>query len=80
MQNMLESLEGCTAVICYNDQIAAPLLAALMRAGKRVPEDVAIISFDDIYASLTPVKITSLSHPKEEIGHCSKQAYQHDKW
>lgn len=68
-KNMLESLEGCTAVICYNDQIAAPLLAALMRAGKRVPEDVAIISFDDsIYASLTPVKITSLSHPKEEIG------------
>lgn len=66
---MLSSLEDCTAVICYNDQIAAPLLASLLRAGKRVPEDVAIISFDDsAYASLTPVKLTSLGHPKEEIG------------
>lgn len=68
-KKMLDSLEGCSAVICYNDQIAAPLLAELLRAGKRVPEDVAIISFDDSkYASLTPVKITSLGHPKEEIG------------
>jgi GntR family transcriptional regulator of arabinose operon len=68
-EKILASLEECTAVICYNDQIAAPLLSSLLRAGKRVPEDVAIISFDDSsYASLTPVKLTSLGHPKEEIG------------
>lgn len=68
-QRILASLRECTAVVCYNDQIAVPLEAALLRSGRRVPEDIAIISFDrSAYSDLATVPITSLAHPKEEIG------------
>ena len=67
--SLLPALHGCTAVICYNDEVAAPLEAALLQAGLRVPEDMAVISFDDSqYAAFAPVPLTSLAHPKEEVG------------
>lgn len=51
------------AVICYNDEIAYHLIQALLAAGRRVPEEVAVVSFDNSYLSqLGPVPITSLSH------------------
>jgi len=66
---LLEGIEDCTAVVCYNDQIAAPLESALIRAGRKIPEDIAVISFDNsVYAQIAPVPITSLDHPKEEVG------------
>ncbi|MFE6735179.1 LacI family DNA-binding transcriptional regulator [Microbacterium sp. NPDC057650] len=37
-----------TAVFVANDQMALGLLRALAEAGRRVPEDVAVIGFDDI--------------------------------
>ena len=38
-------------------------IQALLGAGRRVPEDVAVVSFDNSYLSqLGPVPITSLSH------------------
>ena len=50
-------------------EIAAPLMASLLRAGRRIPEDIAVISFDrSAYSDMTPVPLTSLTHPKEEIG------------
>ena len=56
-------LGDATAVICYNDEIAYHLVQALLDAGRRVPEDVAVVSFDNSYLSqLGPVPITSLSH------------------
>lgn len=56
-------LGDATAVICYNDEIAYRLIQALLESGRRVPEDVAVVSFDNSYLSqLGPVPITSLSH------------------
>jgi GntR family transcriptional regulator of arabinose operon len=56
-------LGDATAVICYNDEIAYHLIQALLESGRRVPEDVAVVSFDNSYLSqLGPVPITSLSH------------------
>jgi len=73
-QEILQMLADCTAVVCYNDQIAAPLMASLLRAGRKVPEEIAVISFDrSAYSDLTPVPLTSLSHPKEAIGRAAAQ-------
>ena len=44
------------ALVCANDQTAIGALQAFARAGVRVPEDVAVVGFDDIYPG-------SLSHP-----------------
>lgn len=63
------AVEGCTAVVCYNDEVAVPLLNLLLHAGKRVPADMAIISFDNsTMADLAAVRITSLNHPKQHMG------------
>lgn len=56
-------LDGATAVVCYNDEIAFHLIQALLDAGRRVPEDMAVVSFDNSYLSqISPVPITSLGH------------------
>jgi DNA-binding LacI/PurR family transcriptional regulator len=45
---LLESGQRFTAIICSNDLIAQGAISALHQAGKRVPEDISVISFDDI--------------------------------
>jgi DNA-binding LacI/PurR family transcriptional regulator len=40
--------DAVTAVFCANDEMAAGLTRALFEAGRRVPEDVSVVGFDDI--------------------------------
>ncbi|TQJ30081.1 LacI family transcriptional regulator [Microbacterium sp. SLBN-146] len=44
----LAARDDVTAVFAANDQMALGLLRALADAGRRVPEDVAVVGFDDI--------------------------------
>ncbi|KOG34436.1 MULTISPECIES: LacI family DNA-binding transcriptional regulator [Streptomyces] len=39
---------GCTAVFVANDQMALGVLRAFHERGRRVPEDVSVVGFDDI--------------------------------
>ena len=63
MTRMLREVDRPTAFFCTNDTIAAGAMKAVTRAGLRVPEDIAIIGFDDSYISrvvepeLTTVRI-----------------------
>lgn len=62
-------LPGCTAVLCYNDEIAYPLIHCLHAEGLRVPEDIAVVSFDNShYCTSGPVSITSLAHERHQMG------------
>ena len=42
------ALDAASAIFCANDQMALGLLRALADGGRRVPEDVAVIGFDDV--------------------------------
>lgn len=42
------ALATASAVFCANDQMALGLLRALTESGRRVPEDVSVIGFDDV--------------------------------
>ncbi len=65
----LDIVKDCTAVICYNDQVAVRLIELLRRNGVRVPQDMAVISFDNSTLSeIAAVKVTSLDYPKERLG------------
>ncbi len=67
--NILSTIGDATAVVCYNDEIAFMLIKYLTSCGKRVPEDIAVVSFDNSSLSeMSPVKITSLSYGDMNIG------------
>ncbi len=64
-----EILSGCSAVVCYNDEIAARLAAHLTKCGLSIPNDVAIVSFDNSqYSEMSSPRITSLSHGPYNVG------------
>lgn len=66
---ILNRVEECSALFCYNDQIAFQLIRMLGERGIRVPENVSVISVDDSDLALhSEVQITSLPHPKEKLG------------
>lgn len=68
----------CTAVLCYNDEIAFRLILALQKKGASIPEDLAIVSFDNSsYCELSPVPITSLSHGDQNVGRIAAEKLQH---
>lgn len=58
-----------TAIICYNDELAVKMLDIVRQIGLAVPEDLSIIGFDDSnLATATEVKLTTVAHPKTEMG------------
>lgn len=59
-----------TAAFCANDLIALGLLQELMlRQRLRVPEDMAIVGYDDIvYASSAAVPLSSVQQPRQLLG------------
>ena len=66
---ILHDFRECTALICYNDEVAYALVKALLRLNLRVPRDMAVCSFDNTYYSdISPVPITSLSHNTGKLG------------
>ncbi len=74
-EKILNRVEECSALLCYNDQVAFQLIKMLQENGIAVPEQVSVISIDDSDLALhSEVPITSLPHPKERLG--SKAAEQ----
>jgi len=60
---------GPTAVFAGNDLIAVGLVAGLQRRGLRVPEDVAVVGYDDVeVAAATTVPLTTVRQPRHELG------------
>lgn len=59
------------AVFAANDLLAVGLVQGLtILGGLRVPDDIALIGYDDIdFASATVVPLSSVRQPAEEIGH-----------
>lgn len=58
-----------TAIFCYNDMSALGVLEAASDAGMRIPEDLSIIGFDDIFfAKHLKPPLTTVRQPKREIG------------
>jgi LacI family transcriptional regulator len=57
------------AIICSNDQMAIGVLRTLTKHSIRVPADIALIGFDDIYpATLCDPPLTTVNQPIRSIG------------
>jgi LacI family transcriptional regulator len=58
-----------TAAFCANDLLALGLLQQMVRLGLRVPEDLAIVGYDDIeFAEAAAVPLTSVRQPRHLLG------------
>lgn len=67
--SVLRRLTDCTAVFCYNDEVAFGLVELLHKEGFRVPGQLSIASVDASELSLlAEPHITSVPYPMEELG------------
>lgn len=58
-----------SAVFCANDLLALGVMRELLNQGVRIPEQVAIVGYDDIqFAPSAAVPLTSISQPAYQIG------------
>lgn len=58
------------SIFCGNDLIAIGAIKALGEMGVRVPEDVAIVGFDDIYiATVVMPNLTTIRQPNYQMGY-----------
>ena len=58
-----------TAIFAYNDFMAVGVLSALREAGCRVPDDIALVGYDDIvYAPYLQVPLTTVAQRTQEMG------------
>lgn len=56
-------------VFCANDLLAIGLINELIRVGVRVPEEIAVIGYDDIeLAASAAVPLTTIRQPRRELG------------
>ncbi|MCK9222121.1 MAG: LacI family transcriptional regulator [Limnochordia bacterium] len=69
MQQLLALSNPPTAVVACDDMSAWGAMQATLDYGLKVPDDVAIVGYDDVtVAELLPAALTTIHHPKEDLG------------
>jgi len=59
---------GATAVLAYNDLVAAGVVVGLAERGIRVPDGMSVTGFDDIpYSRYVTPPLTTVHSPQEEV-------------
>ena len=63
-----------TAAFCANDLLALGLLQSMTQQGLNVPDDLAVVGYDDIeFAAAAAVPLTSVRQPREQLGRTAAQ-------
>lgn len=66
---LLDQHPATTAIFAFNDLMAVGAIRSCLERGLRVPEDIAIIGFDDIqFASMTNPSLTTIRVDKYALG------------
>lgn len=72
MKKLLEQADIPTAIFCANDEMAIGALHEIKASGRKVPDDISVVGFDDTrYAAVMDPPLTTVSQPGEEIGICT---------
>jgi DNA-binding LacI/PurR family transcriptional regulator len=68
----LRCLNEIDAIFCPSDDLAALCLRALQGLGKKVPEEIALVGFDDsTLAGHTTPALSSVRRPIEQQAHAA---------
>ena len=67
-----------TAVFCYNDMSALGAMWQIRSCGLRIPEDISVTGFDDLYISqyLDP-PLTTVRQPMQQMGRMAMETLLH---
>lgn len=58
----------CSAVICFSDFLAMEAVWVLQRMGRRIPQDVSVLGFDNIESKFyLPLMLTSITSSKTKM-------------
>jgi LacI family transcriptional regulator len=69
MKSLLKAKPPPDGVFCYNDPVAAGAMKAVLDAGLRVPEDVAIVGAGNMhYSDLFRVPLTTVDQRSTDVG------------
>ena len=69
LDSLLARGERFSAVFCSNDEMAFGAIRALRARGKRVPEDISVVGFDDIrFARYFDPPLTTDAQPMSDLG------------
>ncbi len=72
---MFDAGERPDALFCFNDLLAHGAIRALADIGVRVPEDVAVVGFDDNeQSSFSVPTVSSIAPDKEQLAHLAVSA------
>lgn len=75
MEKLLKSGLEFTAVACANDLMAIGALEVLKYRGIKVPDEISVTGYDDIYiASIISPKLTTVVQPKYDMGRICTEA------
>ena len=69
-RSLLSKEEKPTAIFCYNDKVAMNVVKIAKELGVRIPEDLSVVGYDndETISAALDCAITTISHPKEELG------------
>ncbi len=68
-ERLLALAELPTAIFCYNDMSAIGALKCIRSHGLRVPQDISVVGFDDLFlAQYTDPPLTTVRQPKQRMG------------
>ncbi len=70
MHDLLESgVPLPTALVAFNDDLAAAAMTVVMQHGLRIPDDVSVVGFDDSTLARSPgIDLTSVTQEPQELG------------
>jgi LacI family transcriptional regulator len=69
MKRLLKTSPRPDGVFCYNDPVAIGAMEALLEAGLRVPEDVAVVGAGNVhYSDALAVPLTTIDQQTRKIG------------
>jgi DNA-binding LacI/PurR family transcriptional regulator len=75
MEDLLALPEPPTAVCCYNDMSALGAMRSIHLRGLRVPEDISVVGFDDLFlASYTQPPLTTVRQPMRRMGQLAMES------
>jgi DNA-binding LacI/PurR family transcriptional regulator len=75
MSQLLALPKPPTAVFCYNDMSAVGVMRQIRAHGLRIPDDLSVVGFDDLYLSqyLQP-PLTTVRQPMNQMGRMAMEA------